>query len=246
MTTKNNTFPYVDSTASSTKWCKSKFPCRITDQGNISKYQQDGHEVLCLSDMLEGFRFNMATITLKRPDTGKAYTNKITLSKPSAEVMCVRKVVEKWQICLVLQPRTPYQVEVAGKKFARFFFEQPAGLVENGESFEDTALREAEEETGYKVVHLQRLVAPVICRHVSYADESSVVFFAVLGSFDEQHLDENEDIKVNWFNAEDVENELEDYLEGRKPNFFGFDVPDMTILALQRFFVKLHRGEISM
>ena len=245
MTNQINAFPYVDPTASTSNWNKSKYPYRITDESIITQYQQNGHEVIGLSDIQEGFRFNMATITLKRPDTDKEYTNKITQSKPSAEVMCVRKVAEKWQICLVLQPRTPYLVDINDKKYARFFLEQPAGLVENGESFEEAAAREAEEESGYKVVSIQRLMAPVICRHVSYADESSVVFLAILEGFDEQHLDEDEDIKVNWFMAEDVENELEDYLEGRKPNFFGFDVPDMTILALERFFIKLHRGEIS-
>ena len=245
MTNVMKAFPYVDSNASSHKWNKNKYAYRPTDEGVIAQYQQAGHEVVGLSDMQEGFRFNMATITLKKPDSGKEYTNKITLSKPSAEVMCVREVAGKWQICFGLQPRTPYQVEIEGKKYARFFFEQPAGLAENGESLEDAAIREAEEETGYKVVKLQRLMSPVICRHVSYTDEASVVFLAILGDFKEQHLDENEDIKAKWFMAEDVENELEDYLEGRKPRFFGFDAPEMTILALQRFFVKFHRGEIS-
>ena len=240
-----NAFPFVNVNASETKWNKTKHPYRVTDKEIASKYEQDGHEVLGMSDMQEGYRFNMATIHLVKPQSDKEYTNKITLSKPSAEVMCVRKVDGELQVCLILQPRTPYQVEVNGKTYARFFLEQPAGLLENGESFEEAAIREVEEETGYKVKEVQRLIKSMICRHVSYADETSVVFLANLGDFEAQHLDENEDIKVSWYPVNTVEKEFEDYLEGEKDNFFGYDIPEMTLLAMQRFFVKLHRGDFS-
>ena len=47
-----------------------------------------------------------------------------------------------------------------------------------------------------------------------------------------------------WYPVSVLEKEFEDYLEGRKEHFFGYDMPEMTILGLQRFFIKLKREEI--
>ena len=60
-------FPFVDVNASETKWNKTKHPYRVTDKEIASKYEQDGHEVLRLSDMQEGYRFNMGSILLVWP-----------------------------------------------------------------------------------------------------------------------------------------------------------------------------------
>lgn len=219
----------------------------VKNREAIKKYKIDGHEILKFRYIKKGYRFDIATISLRKGETTdrKEYKHMITLSKPSVEVLCVREEDKQLQICMIIQPRTPYQAEADGKKYARFFWEQPGGLVEEGQTFEEAALREVREETGYVVKSLQRLISPKIYRHVSYTDEATVLFLAELGKFKGQKLDENEDIKLNWYPVDEVEREFEDYMEGIKKKFFNFDLTEMAIIGLQRFFVKYHRGELS-
>ncbi len=241
-------FPFVNERAyiSPKGWGKNKYPHKVEDEEVALKYENGGHEVRNISGLEEGYRFNKAKVTLANPD-GRVYTNMVTFSKPSAEVVCVRRDESgMWKVALICQPRTPYYVESGGKVYARFFWENPAGLMENDESFEQAARREAEEETGYEVLALQPLMKKVICRHVSYADESSMLFYAILGQHKGQRLDRNEDIKVSWYPVKEVEDTLEAYLDGKIETFYGFDVPEMTILGLNRFLAKLNRGEIKL
>ncbi len=237
-------FPYIDFTTSNSKWNKTKFPYRVKSISASKWYQEKGHEVIEVTDMQEGKRFNMATIRLKKPE-GTIYTNKITFSAPVAEGLCLRRYNGEVQICILLQTRTPYSVEVGAKKYARAFQEMVGGLANEGETLEETAVREIKEETGYVVKELHKLVSPLIHKHISYTDETSLLFYAIVEEFKGQNLDENEAIQTNWYSLSRVEQKFEDYLDGRSEDFFGFDMSEMLILALQRFFVKYHRGEIE-
>lgn len=214
-------------------------------------YAEHGHQVIGEAGIQLGYRFDVNRITLQTPD-GRTYTNLITHSAPSAEAICLRRREGsgEWEMVFVLQSRTPYKAEKTsgdGKKeiYAKFFLEQPAGLLQKGESYEDAAIREIEEETGYELVAMLPLMKPIICRHVSYSDETSRVFVAFLGAKKEQHLDPNENIYVQSYSLKEVETALEEYLEGTKPTFFNFDVPEMTILSLLRFFQKWNRGDFE-
>ena len=212
-------------------------------------YDKEGHRVKQRELIANGYRFDTYKVTMINPE-GSEYSHTVTLSKPSAEVICLKKERHQVYVYLILQPRTPYVATAQNEdnkweNYARFFLEEPAGLVENGETFEDAARREVEEEVGYRVKKLVPLMAPSICRHVSYSDETSQVFVAKLGKRIEQKLDENEFCKVQMFPVEMMEMEFENYLEGIKDNFYGFDLPEMTIMALQRFFVKWHRGDFN-
>lgn len=239
-------FPYVDYGRSDSKLEKRQCPHR-TEGISRHFYRERGHKLTDVSDRQEMYRFDVQKHTLVRKDGEEEveYTNMVTLSKPSAEVVCTRVDRDgRLKICLILQPRTPYITEVNGQKYARFFLEQPAGLAEKGETLEDTAKREVEEEIGYEVKWIEPLIEPFVCRHVSYTNETSKVFVVGVGKQTKQHLDENEDCRPQWFYAETAEEEFEDYLDGKISSFCGLDLPDMTILALQRFFTKLHRGDI--
>lgn len=214
-------------------------------------YAEHGHQVIEEKDIHPGYRFDVKRITLQKPD-GSTYTNLVTHSAPSAEAICLRRREGsgEWEMVFVLQSRTPYKAEKNrgnGEKeiYAKFFLEQPAGLLQEGENYENAAIREIEEETGYEWVAMLPLMKPIICRHVSYSDETSRVFVAFLGSKKEQHLDPNENIYVQSYFLEEVETALEEYLEGKKATFLNFDVPEMTILSLLRFFQKWNRGDFE-
>lgn len=240
-------FPYVNYGLSDS--LKEKRQCIHKPEGSITHvYRECGHRLIAESDPQEMYRFNvqMRTFTRKEGDEEREYDNMVTLSKPSAEVICTRINEDNGmlEICLILQPRTPYITMVDGEKYARFFMEQPAGLVEKDETIEEAAVREVEEEIGYEVEWIRSLIVPFVCRHVSYTNETSKVFVVGVGTETKQHLDKNEDIQPVWHLASDVELELDSYLDGLG-SFYGFDLPEMTILALQRFFTKLHRGDIK-
>lgn len=242
-------FPYVkEDVQYIPMYWKRKYPYREIDDGT---YKMFGHRLLEISTEKEGYRFNLEKRAFEKSNKAEAYFNSVTTSKPSAEIICLKKYGRTVQMALILQPRTPYIADIWDEEkgeyvqYARFFFEQPAGLLEIGETFEQGAKRETEEETGFEVQDIQLLIKPVICRHVSYSDESSQVFVAKLGREIGQKLDRNESIKPYWFPLEKVEEELENYLEGINNKFFGYDIPDMTILSLQRFFTKWNRGDFK-
>ena len=249
----NNTkrFPYVIYEGICiTRFWKQKYPF-IVKEDIGERYKQYGHKLLENFTEQGGNRFNVEKRAFEKPNNVGGYFNSVTISKPSSEVICLKRYGEKVKMALILQSRTPYIAEVWDEeekeyvRYARFFFELPAGLLEAGESFEDAAIRETQEEIGFEVLNLRHLMKQVICRHVSYSDESSEVFVAQLGDEIGQKLDKNENIHVFWFSLKEVEKELEKYLEGEKNNFFGYDVPEMTILGLQRFFIKWNRGDFK-
>ena len=213
-------------------------------------YHEHGQIIKESEQIAKGYRFDTYKVTMLKQD-GNEYCHTVTLSKPSVEVICLKEDMTEHQVYvyLVIQPRTPYIATVPKGdtmvNYARFFFEEPAGLVEYGETFEEAAKREVEEETGYQVEKLVPLIVPTICRHVSYSDETSKIFVAKLGEEMGQRLDQNEDCMVKEIPIEQLERKFEYYLEGRTRWVYGFDLPEMTIMALQRFFVKWHRGDFD-
>lgn len=241
----NNSFPYVDTTIE-VKNSKTKFPYRIdsSDVATTQKYLEEGHEVISIEETLAGKRFNVQKLVLRKPN-GKTYQNMVTLSEPVAEGLCLRKVGDIVQICILTQTRSPFLVTVEGKKYARFFQEMVGGLAKPGEPLEETAIREILEETGHEVKELHPLIQKTVSKHLSYTDETSFIFYAILGKFLGQKLDEEENIQPVWYDLETVRTEFENYLETKDGTFFGFDMSEMLILALQRFFVKYDRGDIK-
>ena len=238
-------FPYIDHDWSESKFEKHQRPFIPKEEAH-DYYQKNGHELLKRDELQEMYRFNVERLTYLKPGTPeerKEYTNMVTLSKPSSDVICLRRNPKTGnpEMCLMIQPRTPYNAVVNGETYARFFMEHVGGLLEKGETFEEAALRETEEEIGWKIKTMIPLIAPAICKHVSYATETTKMFLAVVDEEVGQNLDENEDIKTKWYPIDTVEEELEAYLDGKKETFFGFDAPEMTILGFTRFFARWHR-----
>lgn len=246
-----NDFPYVDYAADEHKWNKCQYPLLETNTELKDRYKAKGHKLERIERLPivgdeanegRGFRFNVEKRYYSKPD-GKEYTNMEAVSKASAEVVALQKRNGVLGFCFAIQPRTPYLVNVDGELFARYFIEQPAGMLEKGETFTEAAIRELKEELGFNVLKLDALT-PLVHRHVSYTNETSIVFYALVGEDIGQNLDENEDIERLWYSLEEVEEEFNSYMDGES-KFFGFDIPDLTIIGLQEFFRKFKNGKIQ-
>ena len=224
---------------------KSKSPEMVTNPAVADYYRQHGNHFVVEGAMKIGYRYDQVEGRKFRKPDGKEFTNNVTLSQASSEVLTLMKHNEKWFFVFGKQPRSPYLVDVNGELYAKIFIEQAAGLLEGGQSFEEAAIAEAEQELGARLSYLGILVNKV-CRHVSYADETSQVFLAIAESLGDQNLDENENITKVIVPIFEAKKEFESYLDGRKRSFFGYDVPDLTILAMERFFWKLETGELDL
>jgi ADP-ribose pyrophosphatase len=107
-------------------------------------------------------------------------------------VICFDKKSKKY--LLIRQPRVPI-----GKHVIEF----PAGLVDQGETPEQAAIREMKEETGYDGKLIR--VSPVISKSAGLTDESAVIVeVEVKGAKKgKDAMEETEDIESLWVSVKD-------------------------------------------
>lgn len=100
--------------------------------------------------------------------------------------------------------------------------EFPAGLLDVGESLSEAALRELEEETGYKQVKIE-FISPLCPKSAGLTNESSAFVFCSIE--DEKitgktNMEESEDILHYWLNPEEFKN----YMTKKKDIVIANDV----------------------
>lgn len=225
---------------------KAKQPEKITTPATMEYYETFGNTFVAEGIATIGFRYDQIEARKLMTPTGKIFTNNITLSQASSEVLTLMKDGNEWFVVMAKQSRSPYVVDVNGKLYSKIFIEQPAGLVEADQTFETAAIAEANQEIGASLNYLSELIVPKICRHVSYTDEVSKLYLAVTEKLGNQNLDENENINAVIIPLEKVKKAFKEYINGISPDFLGFDLPDITILSLTLFFWKLDSGELDL
>ena len=114
-----------------------------------------------------------------------------------------------------------------------YIYSVPAGLIDEGESFEQAATRELMEEIGAKVVFLKQTEKPSYSS-VGLTDEKLVCFEAQVELVYKQRLDENEDIKIKIIALD----ELEEFLDN---NQFGLQ----SALQLRSFIYRKKLEKMS-
>lgn len=73
-------------------------------------------------------------------------------------------------------------------------------------------------------------------------NNQNFVTAAIAESIGEQSLDTEENIETIKIPLNKARYEFENYLDGKTNNFFGFDIPDLTIISLERLFWKIEKG----
>ena len=106
-----------------------------------------------------------------------------------------------------------------------FSLELPSGHVEDGESPENSAFRELEEETGFRAGSIESLG---FFYPLSRSTQKAYLFLAGDLEVGKQKLDDMEQIKVRFYEVEDVRNMLMDGKITHSP----------TLVALQKFLLR--------
>ena len=113
-------------------------------------------------------------------------------------------VIDDDKVILVKQFRIPLN---------KYSIEFPAGLIDPGESIENSAIRELKEETGFtgKVIS----TSPPVCTSAGITDE--IVYFVEMQLAsdiqEKQELDETEEIEVLVFDKKNFKKEIIKYMD---------------------------------
>ena len=98
-------------------------------------------------------------------------------------------------------------------ELGRYIYGLPGGLIEAGESPEDCARRELEEETGLQLVSLERVFPSAACT-VGIGDEQTVCVFGTAHGQPKERIAGAEEIQSGWYSRQQV-------LELQKNELFG-------------------------
>lgn len=129
-----------------------------------------------------GKRIVVEELHYKNPRTGDIIYREHVLAGHAAIIM---PMLDNGNLIMIKEPRTPIGLNVLAF---------PAGMIEDGEIPEEGAIRELEEETGYRARSIKKLreVYPAI----GYSNEKTIIYLAKDLVKTERHLDKTEDIEV--------------------------------------------------
>lgn len=145
-------------------------------------YEKIDYELLDRKIAYKGKRVVVEELHYKNPRTNDVLYREHVLAGHAAIII---PITNDNNFIIIKEPRTPI-----GKTVLAF----PAGIIENGETEEEGAIRELEEETGYKARKIKKLrqVYPAM----GYSNEKVVIFLAKDLIKTQRHLDEKEDIEI--------------------------------------------------
>ena len=145
-------------------------------------YKTIDYELLDKKTAYKGKRITVEELHYKNPRTNQIIYREHVLAGHAAVII---PETENKEFIMIKEPRTPI-----GRTVIAF----PAGMIEEGEKVEEGAIRELEEETGYKAGNIKKLreVYPAI----GYSNEKVTIFLAKNLVKTQRHLDETEDIEV--------------------------------------------------
>ena len=149
----------------------------------MEKYFKElDYKLLNKKMVYKGRRITVEELTYYNLRDNKKVHREHVLAGDAAIILAID---ENNEVLMVQEPRTP---------IGKIILSLPAGMIEPGEKSEDGAIRELEEETGYRAknIKLLRYEYPSI----GYSNERSLIFLARDLEKTHRNLDDTEDIKV--------------------------------------------------
>lgn len=158
-------------------------------------YQKIDYELLDKKVAYKGKRIVVEELHYKNPRNNDIIYREHVLAGNAAIVI---PETENGNFIMIKEPRTPIGLTVLAF---------PAGMIEEGETEEEGAIRELEEETGYRAREIKKLreVYPAI----GYSNERTIIFLARNLIKTQRHLDKTEDIEVVEIPKEKVKQMLD-------------------------------------
>ena len=158
-------------------------------------YQKIDYELLDKKTAYKGKRITVEELHYKNPRTNQILYREHVLAGHAAIIM---PITDNKEFIMIKEPRTPVGITVIAF---------PAGMIEEGETPEEGAIRELEEETGYRAGTVKKLreVYPAI----GYSNEKTIIFLAKNLVKTQRHLDETEDIEVIKIPIQEVKKMLD-------------------------------------
>lgn len=149
---------------------------------NNKYYKKIDYELLDKKTAYKGKRIVVEELHYKNPRTNQIIYREHVLAGHAAIIM---PITQEQEFIMIKEPRTPVGLTVLAF---------PAGMIEEGETPEEGAIRELEEETGYRAGTIKKLreVYPAI----GYSNEKTIIFLAKDLVKTQRHLDSTEDIEV--------------------------------------------------
>lgn len=158
-------------------------------------YEKIDYELLDKKTAYRGKRIVVEELHFRNPRTDEILYREHVLAGHAAIII---PETEDGKFIMIKEPRTPVGLTVLAF---------PAGMIEKGETEEDGAIRELEEETGYRAKSIKKLreVYPAI----GYSNEKTIIFLAKDLVKTQRHLDETEDIEVLELPKDEVKQMLD-------------------------------------
>ena len=182
----------------------------------MGKYFKDmDYEKISEEDVFNGKRLNLKIERYyNKRDNKEVYREHVKAGNGAL----IMPFLDDNTLIMIEEVRTPI-----GKSVLAF----PAGLIEKGEKPEDAAIRELEEETGYRAGRVEPMLYeyPV----VGYSDEILYLFKATDLTKTHRHLDPTEDIKVHKISIDELKQLYND----------GEIHSSAEIIAILSYFTKL-------
>ena len=145
-------------------------------------YEEIDYELLDKKVAYKGKRITVEELHYRNPRTKDIIYREHVLAGHAAIII---PETDDGKFIMIREPRTPVGIKVLAF---------PAGMIEKGETEEEGALRELEEEIGYKAKKIKKLTE--VYPAIGYSNEINIIFLATDLVKTQRHLDETEDIEV--------------------------------------------------
>ena len=145
-------------------------------------YEKIDYQLLNKKTAYKGKRLEVEELNYKNPRTNQTIYREHVLA---GNAVVIIPETDNKEFIMIKEPRTPI-----GKTVLAF----PAGMIEKGEQEEESAIRELEEETGYRAEYIKKL--RVVYPSVGYSTEKTTIFLAKDLVKTSMKLDDEEDIEV--------------------------------------------------